>query len=94
MPLKTAAALAYGLPDDSRSKRAISKQPAELKILLLAAICDRLSILIWQNTKDAQRGKNKPTMLLDLFTQDKAKDKLQTFASGADFEAARAKLLG
>ena len=67
---------------------AITGQPYELKTMLLAAIADRLSILVWQNTKDAQKGKNRPAMLLDSLTKQ-SKDSIKTFASGAEFEAAR-----
>ena len=93
VPVKTAATLAAGLPEDSRSKRALTGQPQKLNTLLLAAIADRLSILIWQNTKSAQRGKNKPVMILDALTAPPKKDKLKTFATPSAFEAERAKFM-
>ena len=89
LPLKTVATLAAGLPEDSRSVRAATGQAVDLKTMLLAAITDRLSILIWQQTKDAQKGKNKPKMILDTLGKDNTANEVKAFASGAEFEAAR-----
>lgn len=87
LPVKTVAILSAGLPDDCRVKRAATGQPGELKTMLLATIADRLSILIWQNTKAAQKGKNKPRMILDSLT--KQEERTQAFATATEFEAAR-----
>lgn len=89
LPLKTVATLAAGLPEDSRSVRAATGQAVDLKTMLLAAITDRLSILIWQQTKDAQKGKNKPKMVLDSLTQKPDEKQIMAFDSAAEFEAVR-----
>ena len=39
-----------------------------LNTMLQAGILDRLSILIWQQTEDAQTGKNRPASIVDLLT--------------------------
>ena len=102
LPLKTAAALAAGLRDDSRSMMGLSKSKVSSDTLLKALMVDRLGLLVWAKTKDAQKGRNKPKSIIDSIlrsdeqqTEKKAKVKSNTaaFKSGADFEAARARIL-
>ena len=93
LPIKTAATLAAGLPDRSRSFRAVTGLPCDIDTLLLAAAVDRLSLIWWSKTKDAEKGRNKPEMLTDrLMGKSEAKNTdLATFADADTFEAARAK---
>ena len=99
LPLTTAAALAAGLREDSRSMMALSKSKVSSDTLLRALMVDRLSLLVWAKTKDAQKGKNRPKSIIDSIlraTEEPAKQKpklTQGFATGADFEAARARIL-
>ena len=65
LPPLTAATLAYGLGPDSRIVRSINKTPISTELILLAAIVDSLRILVWQNTKDGQKGRNAPKRILD-----------------------------
>lgn len=66
-----------------------SKMTAEQT--LLAAAVDRLSLLVWQNTKDGQKNQNRPTSILsEILNKD---EKPQTFASPEAFEAARQAIL-
>ena len=85
------AILVYGLRENSRLKMKILNSKMETKIYLLAGILDRLTLLVYANTKDAQKGRNKPKMLLD--TIEKSKDNVSSFTSGEDFEKAKAKIL-
>lgn len=85
------AVYAKGLREDSRIKMSISGQRAKVDTLLLAGINDRLSLLLWGNTKDAKRGVNKPKMITDSLLV-KEKD-VTVFSSGEDFEKARTSYL-
>lgn len=87
------ATLVFGLSPDSRVKMAISGQKLPTDLILLAGILDWLSLLVWMNTKDASKGKNKPKSLVEEITKPEKKDDLVKFNSVAEFEAARAKLL-
>lgn len=101
LPLKTAAALAAGLREDSRSVIGLSKSKVSSDTMLKALMVDRLGLLVWAKTKDAQKGKNKPKSIIDtiLHSDEPAKAKkirnsdTKAFTSGAAFDAARAQIL-
>lgn len=97
LPLNQVAVFAYGLRDDSRIKQMISNQIVPLETTLLASIVDRLSLSLWLQTKDGQKGVNRPASIADqLIKRDKSendeKDYL-VFESGEDFENYRKALL-
>lgn len=94
LPLTQVAIFAIGLKDDSRIKMKMSGQLVPMETLLLAGISDRLSVLLWRQTKDGQKGRNMPTMVLDTLTlkQEKASDVI-VFSSGEDYESKRNELL-
>ena len=64
-----------------------------LDTLLSAGILDRLSILIWQKTEDAQQNRNKPVSLTDILTGNAEKSVGLSFASGEEFEKERNRIL-
>ena len=64
-PATRIALFSAGLRDDSRIKMKLSGMRTSNEILLLAYAVDRLSVLIWQNTKDGQKGKNRPKSIAD-----------------------------
>lgn len=83
-----AATLAAGLREDSRIKMSMSGAKVSNEIWLLASAVDRLSVMIWQQTKDGMKGRNRPELITErLMAIDKESD-IMTFNSGADFEAA------
>ena len=88
--MRLAAVLAAGLPEGSRSMRRILGPPPET--LLLAGILDSLNLWIWAHSDRARRGESPPASVTERLTgrdgQEKAGEKLRSFASGADFEAA------
>ena len=97
LPLNQVAVFAYGLHDDSRIKQMMSNQIVPLETTLLASIVDRLSLSLWLQTKDGQKGVNRPASIADqLIKRDKSenddKDYL-VFESGEDFENYRRSLL-
>ncbi len=87
-----AAIYAAGLPDDSRIKMKLSGRKLGLDTMLLAAAVDRLSILIWAKTKDAERGQNKPKSILEALTAED--DDSVEFDTIEAYEAARARVIG
>lgn len=86
LPANTVAAFSVGLRQDSRIKMSMSGQKLPFDTILLAGLVDRLSILIWQNTKDGQKGSNKPTSLVETLTAEPKEREEVAFESGEDFE--------
>lgn len=91
LPPSTVAIFAIGLRDDSRIKMKLSGSKVSLETLLLAGIVDRLNILIWQNTEDGAKGRNRPKPILDVI-YEKESD-ISAFTSGKEFEEERNRLI-
>ena len=90
---KTAAVLACGLGPDSRTKRLLTGQKVSMDTLLLAAIADRLSLLLWAQSRDARHGANRPASIVDVLNRDpEEKEQVAAFATPDDFEAARKRI--
>lgn len=95
LPLQTAAVLASGLSGDSRIKKAISKAPAyDLSDILLAVIADGVKLLAWMQTRDGQKGRNRPASITSKMTEVEKPKEYKTFDTAEAFEAARARALG
>ena len=92
LPPFTAAALAVGLRDSSRIKMRLSGARYRTETLLLAGIADRLSILIWQNTEDGRKGRNKPKMIVEQMQKPAAKPDTEVYNTAEEYEAAREKI--
>lgn len=92
LPVRKLAALSYGLPPQSRTMRRVTGNKLTLMETLAAAMCDRLSLLVWANTKDAQKGINRPKSILSELTNEE--EKPLTYKDGAAFMAARNAILG
>lgn len=96
LPISKVAVFACGLKEDSRIKMKLSGQSVPVDTLLLARISDKLNILVWFQTEDGQKGKNRPTPLLDLFTRNEKTEvekDVVVFNSGEDFEEVRQRLI-
>ena len=90
LPLTRVAIFAIGLKNDSRIKMKMSDQLVPVETLLFAGIFDRLSLLLWGQTKDGQKGKNRPTMIFETLTVKKSKESdVIVFSSGEDYEKTR-----
>ena len=72
-----AAALALGLPDDSRVKRGASGQRYSFGERLMMLIYDRVNWLCWTKTKAAQKGGDPPLPLEQLIEQTAAQQEEQ-----------------
>lgn len=93
LPLSKVAIFSVGLRDDSRIKMKMAGVNYSLDTVLLAAIADRLSILIWMRTEDGEKGINKPAYILDsLFGKEDEKE-VVSFGSPEEFEEARRKII-
>ena len=94
LPLLKVAVFSCGLSEDSRIKMRMSNQIIPMETLLLAGLSDKISVLLWTKTKDGQKGRNRPPMILDAFNQNKTKQReTVVFNSGEDFEERRKELL-
>lgn len=94
LPLLKVAVFSYGLSENSRIKMRMSNQSIPMETLLLAGLSDKISVLLWTKTKDGQKGRNRPPMILDAFNQNKTKQReTVVFNSGEDFEERRKELL-
>jgi len=94
LPPTKVAVFSLGLRENSRIKMKLSGQTVPFDIMLLAAIADRLSTLVWFQTKDGQKGRNRPQMLTNLLTNTKQENDIEAFNSGEEFEKARKRLGG
>lgn len=93
LPPSQVAIFAIGLRDNSRIKMKISDLKASPEILLQAAIVDRLSILVWMQTKDGVKGINQPKSILSALYNNKKDSNISAFTSGKEFEKERKRLL-
>ena len=91
LPLETAAALSSGLRDDSRIKMKIAGIQATRTELLLAAAVDRLALLVWSKTRDAEKNRNRPESIYEKLIsrpEEKEEEKAIVFRSAEDFRQA------
>ncbi|ORP02786.1 hypothetical protein B7693_04520 [Streptococcus mitis] len=97
LPLNQVAVFAYGLRDDSRIKQIMSDQIVPLETTLLASIVDRLSLSLWLQTKDGQKGVNRPASIAEMLKKNSKEESDErdylVFESGEDFENYRKALL-
>lgn len=96
LPASMVAVFSYGLKDDSRIKMKISGQLVPLETMILAGISDKLSTLVWFQTEDGQKGRNRPSSLISLLSgkdEEKSDKDMVAFDSGEDFENVRQRLI-
>ena len=93
LDLPLAATLAAGLAPDSRIMRKMSGATLPTATLLLASAVDNLAFLAWAQTEDGQKNVNRPKSILAALTGETKKPETLSFASAAEFEARRAKIL-
>ena len=91
LPLLKVAVFACGLREDSRIKQKLTKQLVSIDTMLLAGIVDRLSLSLWIQTKDGQKGVNRPKSVVDQLTQKEEKEEREhlVFSSVEEFEKYR-----
>jgi hypothetical protein len=95
IPARKAAILACGLRPDSRIMQKIAGVKAPIDTLLRCIIADELKALVWQNTKDGAKGRNKPNSILTalLVTGEENQETGEGFNTAAEFDAWRNAML-
>lgn len=93
MPVTLAATLAAGLPEHSRSKMKSADLPVPADLLLLAEAVDRLSLLVWMQTEDGQKGRHQPQSIVDILINRKQESDVEAYDSIEDYEKERARRL-
>lgn len=95
LPATLVAVFSCGLRETSRIKMTINEQEVPLEVQLLAGISDKVGLLVWANSKDGQKNKNRPGSLLEILIggSKKSQDTVG-FTSGEEFERKRQQLLG
>lgn len=94
VPLSLISVLAKGLSYNSRIKTAISEEKVPIDFILQASIIDRLSLLVWANSKDAVKGKNRPKSIVEsLKVSNGKKDNHLNFTTGEEFERRRKNII-
>lgn len=91
LPVPLLITLVTGLRADSRVMMAISGQTLNLNEFLMATIIDRLNLLLWAKTKDAEKGRNRPKSIIENFTRN---NDVSSFRNKEDFERAKKNILG
>ena len=91
LPVILVASLAVGLRSDSRIKIKLSGSKVSPEMMMMAAMIDRLTVLVWMQTKDGQHGRNQPKPVLSVF--EKPESDTISFLSGEDYERERQRLL-
>ena len=93
LPVHLTAALFAGLKADSRAKMRLRGMKVPLDLVLSAAAVDRLSLLVWAQSRDAEKGRNRPESLVtELLGEGKRGGDICAFSSGDEFDAARKKM--
>lgn len=88
------AVLCSGLSPDSRIKRKIANRNLKFDEYLLAALVDRMSLLVWAKTEDGQKNRNRPKSILKALEERPSEPKYKGFETVEEFERKRAELLG
>lgn len=89
------ALFSVGLRENSRIKLKINGMKYPFEIMLFAGILDKVSLLVWQNTKDAINGTNMPRSILQSLLNIDGIDNREhmTFNSPDEFENMRRQIL-
>ena len=95
LPVSVLATLSVGLRDNSRIKMRLAGAKAPRHELLLAAIVDRLSMLLWAQTEDGRHGVNHPLSSFAAIQGEASDaDGPLAFESADDYEAEWARITG
>ena len=94
LPAYRVAVFSLGLSDPSRIKLKLTDRTVDFETMLLAGIFDKVSMLFWSKTKDAEKNKNRPTSVVEMLNgRQENQSKVVSFESGKDFEANRQRIL-
>lgn len=85
-PPSKVAVLAIGLRDDSRIKMKMNNMRHSIDTMLLAALVDRMSLLLWTKTEDGMKGYNRPKSVFDQLMGEEKRNDIVAFDTPEDFE--------
>ena len=88
LPVRLAATLAAGLPETSRIRMKMAGAKMTASLLMQAAMVDRLSLLVWMQTKDGQKNRHRPQSVAEMLTGKEKRSTVQAFNSEEEFWAA------
>lgn len=94
LPATKLAAFAVGLRDNSRIKMHLSGSKLMPSDMLLAAMVDRLSLLLWMLSAEGKTGENRPKSILSILLGEETEKDVVSFESGNDFDAAWNRIAG
>jgi len=92
LPARLAARLACGLRSSSRIKQKLSGSKEDIQTALLAHIADAVRMLVWMQSEDGVKGRNRPQSIAALLLGET--NASQGFETVDDFEAWRASVIG
>ena len=94
LPAYRVAVFSLGLSDSSRIKLKLTDRTVDFETMLLAGIFDKVSMLFWSKTKDAEKNKNRPTSVVEMLNGKQTNTKeVVSFESGKEFEAERQRII-
>ena len=94
LPAYRVAVFSLGLSDSSRIKLKLMDRTVDFETMLLAGIFDKVSMLFWSKTKDAEKNKNRPLSVVEMLNGKQSNTKeIVSFESGKDFEEDRQRIL-
>jgi hypothetical protein len=65
----------------------------DLQSTILAAVLDGIRALVWLNSADGSKGRNRPESVLEKLTTDKSERRSDAFESPEAFQAARRRII-
>lgn len=92
LPARLVARLACGLRPSSRIKQKLSGAKEDIQTALLAHIADAVRMLVWMQSDDGLKGRNRPQSIAALLLGETNASK--GFDSVDDFNAWRASVIG
>lgn len=92
LPCYKVAIFACGLRNDSRIKMKMNNTKLSLDTILAASAVDRLSLLVWMQTKDGAKGYNRPKSIVKMLC-DNAEKRCETFDTAEEFENRRREII-
>lgn len=91
LPLPYAAVLFFGLRANSRCKIILSGDDFSLDTNLSVLMVDALNLLVWMQSRDGQKGVNRPQRLSELLMKKEkvTNNNILSFSSAEEFEKER-----
>lgn len=93
LPCLKIAAFSVGLREDSRIKLKLSGLKYSLSTVFLAACVDRLTNLLWIQTQDGAKGRNRPKSIVEQLIQMEKDSLVENFDSPEAFEKRKKEIL-